>query len=584
MGLVGANGSGKSTLMRILMGEEELSSGVVSIPKFTQVGFLKQDQFINDQVPIIDCAMMGHGDLFEKLKRHDPDLPAHAYSLEPQAAMILEGLGIPAARHQEPLGNLSGGFKLRVLLAQVLASAPQVLLLDEPTNHLDIVTIRWLEKFLLEYTGALLLISHDRRFLDRVCNKILDIDYQTAMLYTGNYTKFEAAKHLIREQKETEIARAEAEIAKKQAFVDRFKAKATKARQAQSRIKQIEKIEVEELAESSRQSPNFDFPIKRPSGREVIKIEGISKAFRNPVLHNISADFRRGDRVAIIGPNGIGKSTLLKILMGDLEADSGNYKWGHEAQVGYFAQDHESVLRRASGTAESWLWQFCSAQPKGFVRSYLGRVLFPGDDAEKPIQALSGGELARLDLARIMIQQPNVLVLDEPGNHLDLETIEALVSALKSYEGTLLFVSHDRWFVSELATRIFEITPKGVQNFQGTFEEYLDKCGDDHLDAKPASKKKEKRGKPPRADAERKKLENKLSKITQRIEELELEKQAIEAKFCEPGYFENTPIEEQQKLQEAQALNQAALEEAYAEWEKLEGDSPSNSRQDLIRR
>jgi ATPase subunit of ABC transporter with duplicated ATPase domains len=574
MGLVGANGSGKSTLMRILMREEEASGGVVSVPKSITVGFLKQDQFLNDDLPIIDCAMKGHGALYEALKRHDPDLPSHAYGLESEAAAILEGLGIPASVHEQPLRTLSGGFKLRVLLAQVLASNPNVLLLDEPTNHLDIVTIRWLEKFLLGYEGAVLVISHDRRFLDRVCNKVLDIDYQTATLYTGNYTAFEAAKKLVFEQREAAIAKQEAEIAHKQAFIDRFKAKASKARQAQSRMKQLEKIEVLELPESSRAAPNFDFPICRDSGREVLKIEKLCKAFTNPVLMNVTADFRRGDRIGIIGPNGVGKSTLLKILTGNLEADSGHFKWGHETHVGYFAQDHETVLRKAGGTAEKWLWQFCSDQPIGFVKSYLGRVLFSGDDATKPLSALSGGELARLDLARLMIQRPNVLILDEPTNHLDLETIEGLVAALKNYAGTLFFVSHDRWFVSELATRILEITPKGVQNFPGTFEEYLDKCGDDHLDAKPAAKKP----KPPTpafAEASagkpnsRRKIESRLAKVTEQIEKLEATQKEIEARFCEPGFFDKTPQADQRQLQNAQSANQKALEAAMAEWEEL---------------
>ncbi len=574
MGLVGANGSGKSTLMRILMREEEASGGVISIPKTTRVGFLKQDQFLNDDLPIIDCALKGHGILYEMLRNFDPDLPVHAYSFESEAAAILEGLGIPAAVHEQPLRTLSGGFKLRVLLAQVLASNPEVLLLDEPTNHLDIVTIRWLEKFLLDYSGAVLVISHDRRFLDRVCNKVLDIDYQTATLYTGNYSAFEIAKKLVFEQREAAIAKQESEIAHKQAFIDRFKAKASKARQAQSRIKQLEKIEVLELPESSRAAPNFDFPICRESGREVLKIDKLCKAFTKPVLTNVTADFRRADRIGIIGPNGVGKSTLLKILTGNLEADSGHFKWGHETHIGYFAQDHETVLRKAGGTAEKWLWQFCPTQPIGFVKSYLGRVLFSGDDSTKPLAALSGGELARLDLARLMIQRPNVLILDEPTNHLDLETIEALVATLKNYQGTLFFVSHDRWFVSELATRILEITPKGVQNFPGTFEEYLDKCGDDHLDAKPAAKiKKSPTPNPSPQGGEgknnRRKIESRLAKVTEQIEKLEAEQKQIEARFCEPGFFEKTPAAEQRKLQDDQLGNQQALEKAFAEWEEL---------------
>ncbi|MES2504537.1 MAG: ABC-F family ATP-binding cassette domain-containing protein [Myxococcota bacterium] len=572
VGLVGANGSGKSTLMRVLTGEEEQSSGTIALPRNSRVGFLKQDQFLNDNVPIIDCVMMGHGALYEALKRHDPDLPGEAYSLESKSAAILEGLGIPGAVHDQPLSTLSGGFKLRVLLAQVLASNPETLLLDEPTNHLDILTIRWLEKFLLDYDGAVLVISHDRRFLDRVCTKVIDIDYGTATIYTGNYTAFEASKQLIALQKQSEITKIQGEIAHKQAFVDRFKATASKARQAQSRMKQIEKIEIPDWVESSREAPKFQFLQKRPSGREVLKMEGLGKAFgEKKVLHNVTADFRRSDRIGIIGPNGVGKSTLLKILMSELQPDTGFFTWGHEVQVGYFAQDHDSALKKSNETAESWLWQFCPSQPLGFVKSYLGRVLFSGDDAKKPLKSLSGGELARLDLAKHMIQQPNVLILDEPTNHLDIETIEGLVAALKQYEGTLLFVSHDRWFVSELATRIFEITPKGVQNFLGTFEEYLDRCGDDHLDAKPVIKaRKDKSDRAPKPSGDRKKIEAQLAKIALQIEELEKKQKEIEACFCVPGYFEKTPMAEQRALQDAQKQVATQLEEHYAVWEQLE--------------
>lgn len=568
IGLVGANGSGKSTLMRIMSGEEEFTAGTISLPKHTRIGFLKQDQYLNDQVPIVDCVMMGDRAVYDALQRHDHDLPPDAYSLESRAATILEGLGIGNAVHKQPLSVLSGGFKLRVLLAQVLVSNPEILLLDEPTNHLDIVTIRWLEKFLSQYLGGILVISHDRRFLDRICTHILDIDYQTVTLYTGNYTAFEIAKQLIADQKKAEISKLESEIAHRQAFVDRFKATASKARQAQSRIKQIEKIEIPDWVESSRRAPNFEFLQQRFSGREVLKMDGIDKAFgTKQVLANVTANFRRGDRIGMIGPNGVGKSTLLKILISELLADSGFFTWGHETQVGYFAQDHDSVLKKSSESAESWLWRFCPTQPLGYVKNYLGRVLFSGDDSKKSLKSLSGGELARLDLARHMIEKPNVLILDEPTNHLDIETIEALVKALKLYEGTLIFVSHDRWFVSELATRIFEITTKGVQDFLGTFEEYLDKCGDDHLDAKaPSKEKKIKTPKEPKV-----RPNARIAKVTAEIERLEAKQKEILDRFCESGFFEKTPISEQKALQEAQKATSLELEQWFKEWEILEG-------------
>ncbi|MEI6806323.1 MAG: ABC-F family ATP-binding cassette domain-containing protein [Myxococcaceae bacterium] len=572
VGLVGANGSGKSTLMRVMTGEEERTSGTISLPKHTRIGFLKQDQYLNDQVPIIDCVMMGDRAVYDALQRHDHDMPPDAYTLESRSATILEGLGISNSVHSQPLSVLSGGFKLRVLLAQVLVSNPEVLLLDEPTNHLDILTIRWLEKFLMQYRGAILVISHDRRFLDRICTHILDIDYQTASLYTGNYGAFEVAKQLVADQKKAEISKLEGIIAHKQAFVDRFKATASKARQAQSRMKQIEKIEIPDWVDSTRRAPNFQFLQKRSSGREVLKIENICKSFgEKQVLKQVTADFRRADRIGIIGPNGVGKSTLLKILMSELQPDSGVFTWGHETQVGYFAQDHDSGLKKSPETAESWLWRACPDQALGFVKSYLGRVLFSGDDAKKPLKSLSGGELARLDLARHMIEKPNVLILDEPTNHLDIETIEALVAALKLYEGTLIFVSHDRWFVSELATRILEITPQGVQNFLGTFEEYLDKCGDDHLDAKGVSKEKKNKEPKVRVDnSEQKKLASRMAKVTMEIERLEAKQKEISERFCEPGFFERTPVQEQKALQEAQKTTAQELEKWFKDWEALE--------------
>ncbi len=520
-GLVGANGSGKTTFLSILTGDLDASAGKVAMPQRLRLGVLRQDQFLYEDQKILNVALMGNAELWKVMLERDA-LLANAenefdadrfseledqfqhydgYVAEARAATILEGLGLPADVHHSPLSTLSGGFKLRVLLAQVLASAPDVLLLDEPTNHLDILSIRWLEMFLRDFSGPAVIISHDHRFLDNISTHILDVDYQTVLLYRGNYTAFLNAKRVERERREKEIAGREKEIAHHQQFVDRFKAKASKARQAGSKQRMIEKIaeDMVELPPSSRRYPTFRFKPKRDSGRDVLKVKGIKKAYNdNEVLHGVDLLVQRGDRLAIMGPNGIGKSTLLKIVMGDLAADAGEIEWGYETHPGYFAQDHEEDFNPPNASGEQWIRGFCPEQSIGFVRGRLALMLFSGDDVEKPISTLSGGEAARLVFARLGIAEPNVLVLDEPTNHLDLESIEALVEGLKKYEGTLILVSHDRWFVSQLATRIVEIKPDKILDFQGTYEEYVHFCGDDHLDAdrvvlkarKEANKKK----------------------------------------------------------------------------------------------
>ncbi|HEV7587959.1 MAG TPA: ABC-F family ATP-binding cassette domain-containing protein [Longimicrobium sp.] len=520
-GIVGANGSGKTTLLNILSGDAQATAGTVAVGKSLRLGVLRQDQFIHGDEEVLGVALMGHPELWEAMVEKDKLLArAHesfdadrysvleetvqrldGYTAEARAATILEGLGLPAEVHHRPLSTLSGGFKLRVLLAQVLAGSPDVLLLDEPTNHLDILSIRWLEKFLHDFEGPVAVISHDHRFLDNVATGILDVDYQTVTLYHGNYTEFVEQKVGDRERKEKEIEGRQKEIAHQQKFVDKFKAKASKARQAQSKMKQIERKveEMEELPGSSRRYPKFRFVQRRQSGKGVLKVAGLKKAFgEKEVLHGVDLQVARGDRMVIMGPNGIGKSTLLKILVGDLKPDQGTVDWGYETHPGYFAQDHHEQLEGLDRTAEQWLWDFCPARDRGFVRGHLGMMLFSGDDGEKRLSALSGGEAARLVFSRLALEQPNVLVLDEPTNHLDLESIEALVAALQTYEGTLILVSHDRWFVGQLATRVVEISPSGIRDYLGTYEEYVHACGDDHLDADTVvlkAKREDKKGK-----------------------------------------------------------------------------------------
>ncbi|HET6762396.1 MAG TPA: ABC-F family ATP-binding cassette domain-containing protein [Longimicrobiaceae bacterium] len=505
-GIVGANGCGKTTLLSILSGDAPASGGVVSVGKSLRLGVLRQDQFLYEHEEVLQVTLMGNPELWDAMVEKEAVLArAHehfdadryseledifqrmdGYTAEARAATILEGLGLPAEVHRQPLSTLSGGFKLRVLLAQVLAGAPDVLLLDEPTNHLDILSIRWLEKFLHDFEGPVAVISHDHRFLDNVATGILDVDYQTVTLYKGNYSEFLVEKVEDRERKEKEIEGRQKVIAQQQLFVDRFKAKASKARQAQSKLRMIEKKrdELEELPGSSRRYPKFRFVSRRPSGKDVLTIKGIQKSFGDKdVLPGVDLQVQRGDRLVIMGPNGIGKSTLLKIVMGELEADAGTVEWGYETHPGYFAQDHHEQLEDNGRTAEQWLWDYCPDKDRGFVRGHLGMMLFSGDDGEKRLSALSGGEAARLVFSRLALEKPNVLVLDEPTNHLDLESIEALVAGLQNYDGTLILVSHDRWFVGQLATRVVEIRKDGIRDYRGTYEEYVHACGDDHLDA-----------------------------------------------------------------------------------------------------
>jgi ATPase subunit of ABC transporter with duplicated ATPase domains len=612
-GLVGANGSGKTTFLKVLAGDEEASAGAVTIAKRARVGVLRQDRFLDDEAIILDLAMRGdaivwnaleeqrrltaaHGDVDAgRLADLEDIIAAHdGYTLEARASEVLEGLAIPTKYHRSALSTLSGGFKLRVLLAQVLVGGVDVLLLDEPTNHLDILTIRWLEKFLAGYAGCAVVISHDQRFLDNVTSHTLDVDYGTITLYTGPYSKAVVEKEATRARAETSVARAEEEIARKRAWVERFGAKNTKATQAQSRLKQIEKIEVAELADSSRRTPQFKVVPERPSGREVLELAGISKSYgEKRVLTDLSLLVRRGERVAIIGPNGLGKSTLLRIIVERLEADTGGVKWGHEVRVGYFPQDHREVLDDPETTPLAALEALCPGESPTFVRAQLGRVLFSGPDVSKRIALLSGGEAARLIFALLAVQKPNVLVLDEPTNHLDLEAIHALVEAVKAYSGTVVFVSHDRWFVSALATRVVEITPQGPRDFPGTYAEYLAKLGDDHLDgdavalraraeradkkSSPAPSAAAATSQPVESWADQKKRRNRAAqlpkmrdKVLADISAAEARKAEIQGLYADPTFFQRASRDEIDALVKEQESLGPKIDALVLEWEALE--------------
>ena len=601
-GLVGANGSGKTTLLNMLSGHIEPSEGALAVPQRLRVGVLQQDQFLYEDESILNVALMGNAELWEvtvakerllaaPAEHFDADkfaqleetfLHCDGYTAQARAGAILEGLGLPAHIHDDPLSTLSGGFKLRVLLAQVLASAPDVLLLDEPTNHLDILSIRWLETFLCDFPGPAVIISHDHRFLDNISTCILDIDYETVQLYRGGYTAFLQAKRAERVRREKEIAQREREIAHHQQFVDRFRAKATKARQAQSKLRLIEKREEDmvELPRSSRRYPAFRFEQQRASGRDVLALKGVKKAFGdNEVLHGVDLLVQRGDRLAIVGPNGIGKSTLLKVAMGELAADAGEVEWGYEAHPGYFAQDHRTQLSPPNQTAEAWVWACCQDQGLGFVRGQMARMLFSGDDGKKRLSALSGGEAARLVFCRLAIAAPNVLLLDEPTNHLDLESIEALVEGLKRYPGTLLIVSHDRWFISQLATRVVEIRPDEILDYRGTYEEYIRFCGDDHLDAaevilkaKSNKKKKGERGSAPSSRAKNKwqRAAAQQEKRMARIEKAEARLAEIDALRCEPAYYAKTSPDQIKALECEHADVERTLAALLEKWAQVE--------------
>lgn len=492
--LVGANGTGKSTLLKLLTGEEEPTSGEVSIPKNATVGWLKQDQFRYENTLIVDVVIQGKPKLWEALQEKEAllakgewddktgfrlgeleEIIGHndGYTANAFAEKLLKGLGIAPEYHYQPLSALSGGFKLRVLLAQALFERPEILLLDEPTNHLDIASIDWLEKYLKnEFQGLLLFISHDIEFINRLANYIIDVDYGEIRQYSGKYEKFLAEKKLIEEQKLHIQKQAQDKIADMQAFIDKFKAKASKAKQAQSRMKMIEKIEMPDIKKSSRVSPHFIFKPHRPSGKNVLTVKNLSKSYGDTkIFKGINFNIHKGERVAIVGPNGTGKSTLVKTLLDKIPHEEGSCEWGHETHVSYFSQDQHDLLNESTPVLE-WLSSISTASEQR-IRQVLGQVLFNKEAVEKDILALSGGEAARLLLARIMLEENNVIILDEPTNHLDIEAIDALAAALSHYTGTLIVVSHNRYFLNKITNRVLLLSKdKPLKDFKGHYSDY----------------------------------------------------------------------------------------------------------------
>jgi len=494
-GLIGANGSGKSTLMKILGGDLEPTAGNVAKDPNERLGKLRQDQFAYEEFSVIDTVIMGHEELWEVKAERDriyslaemseeegikvADLEIQfgemdGYTAESRAGELLLGLDIPVEQHYGMMSAVAPGWKLRVLLAQALFSDPDILLLDEPTNNLDINTIRWLEKILNERKSTMIIISHDRHFLNSVCSHMADLDYGELRTFPGNYDEYMTAATQARELMMNENAKKKAKIAELQAFVSRFSANASKARQATSRAKQLDKIELAHVKLSSRVNPYIRFEQEKKLFRLAVEVSDLKKGFDGETLfENIDLMVEVGERIAIIGPNGIGKTTLLRCLQGGLEADGGKVKWSENANIGYCAQDHMHDFEGGEKLFD-WMDQWRGENDdEQEVRSVLGRLLFSKADSEKSVKVISGGEQGRMIFGRLMLQKPNILLMDEPTNHLDMESIESLNLALDHYEGTLIFVSHDREFVSSLATRIIELTPNGVNYFSGTYDEYL---------------------------------------------------------------------------------------------------------------
>jgi ATPase subunit of ABC transporter with duplicated ATPase domains len=507
-GLTGPNGAGKSTFLKLLTGELDPQKGTVVRPR--KFGVLSQDQFAFDAYRVTDTVVMGNKRLWAAMEERDqiyakPEITDEdgmklgelegivgeedGYTAESDAAILLQGLDIPDELHERKMGELQGGQKVRVLLAQALFGHPQALLLDEPTNHLDLDSSHWLQGFLDEYDGVLIVISHDRHFLNSVCTHIADIDYETIITYTGTYDDMVVAKTQIRSQIEGQNAQREKKISQLTEFIARFSA-GTRSSQVQSRRKEVERLQVTELARSNIQRPFLKFEQKRPSGKHILEFTGLAKSYGDTeIIRSFTARLVRGEKVALIGRNGAGKTSLLNALLANSPTVShnelrqttgydgpyisaGNVVWGHEAAVGYFAQDHQALIQ-GELTAFEWLHQWDLSASHEEIRGLLGQMLFPKDDAVKRTAVLSGGEAARLLFCKLMLQKPNVLVLDEPTNHLDLESVNALNIALQRYPGTVLLVSHDHDLIDEVATRIwhFESDHK-ITDFQGAYAEY----------------------------------------------------------------------------------------------------------------
>ena len=493
-GLIGANGCGKSTFMKILGNELEPTSGTVNKDPNERMAKLNQDQFAYENFSVIDTVIMGHAELWEVKAERDAiyamaemteeqgmrvaDLEVQfgemdGYSAEARAGELLLGLDIPIEQHYGPMSAVAPGWKLRVLLAQVLFANPDIMLLDEPTNNLDINAIRWLEGVLKQRDCTMIIISHDRHFLNSVCTHMADLDYGKLQVMPGNYDEYMTAATAARERLQADNARKKAQIAELQSFVSRFSANASKARQATSRAKQIDKIQLAEIKPSSRQNPFIRFEQEKKLFRNALVVEKLSQGYEDDLFSNVNLMVEVGERIAIIGQNGIGKTTLLHTLAGQMAPRTGTMQWSENANIGYYAQNHSSDFDMDMNLFD-WMSQWMNeGDDEQVIRGVLGRMLFSQSDLKKSVRVISGGEQGRMLFGKLIQQRPNILLMDEPTNHMDMESIESLNLALENYKGTLIFVSHDRQFVSSLATRIIEIKDNGIVDFHGTYDDYL---------------------------------------------------------------------------------------------------------------
>ncbi|USB32633.1 ATP-binding cassette domain-containing protein [Paenibacillus sp. YPG26] len=495
-GLIGANGAGKSTFLKILSGEIEPNTGEVHMTPGERMAVLKQNHYEYDEYPVLETVIMGHARLYSIMKEKDAlytkadfseedglragELEGEfaemdGWNAESDAASLLIGLGIEKDLHDKKMSELSGNEKVRVLLAQALFGTPNNLLLDEPTNHLDIDSIRWLENFLLDYEGTVIVVSHDRHFLNKVCTHIADIDFGKIQLYVGNYDFWYESSQLALKLTRDANKKKEEKIKELQAFIQRFSANASKSKQATSRKKQLDKITLDDIRPSNRKYPFLHFKAEREAGKQLLTVDSLTKTIDGEtVLNNVSFVVNKGDKIAFVGPDGLAKTTLYQVIMGETEADSGEYSWGVTTSQAYFPKDNSAYFDEVDLNLVEWLRQYSNDQDETFLRGFLGRMLFAGEEALKKASVLSGGEKVRCMLAKMMLNGANVLIFDEPTNHLDLESITALNNGLIDFDGTILFDSHDHQFIQTIANRIIEITPNGVIDRQMSYDEYLE--------------------------------------------------------------------------------------------------------------